>query len=528
MLTSIAKYGIIAQICNFSPKSYTYIQMSNKSQFEKLYFDIADEVYRYAYFKLGNQTEAEDVTSETFLRMITKDDLVTIENPKAWAIGVARNIVYEMYRERKLENGIQNAEDSEIPDPELEPDAQALTEEMYVLIKEKINELDEATREVIILKTWEELKFSEIAALQNEKESTVKLRYYRGLEKLRLLIEEEDRRASLATAKVVTLPILLAGFARLGTEPAYAISSQFTTTLHGLLQTQHVATAGANLNVNSQIMESNIPSSDDTISRGMSLQQQVAAINWAQILGVVIVGVVVIVATLIGASAYLNSTANSNTSAAAINRGVDSLVTTSNMASTASSSAADCNLIYTNAKYPRFQLTYDSCKATLEETTSAPKSELFNAVDTDLVLTLNNRSKLTLRLQVEGSWDGGRDCKSGLHKMVTSKLGRAIINNPNSRVYDYTDLDVRGSADYAALMQAAPDFAAGNFDYCYYSDISVGLTESVYLNPGPAGTPGPMPAVVFAKLEVANGLNLTDPGEDADLADMIVGSIRMR
>lgn len=52
-----------------------------------------------------------------------------------------------------------------------------------------LDRLEPKDKSVIILKYFEDLKLSEIAQVLNEKESTVKSRLYRSLEKLRLQLE---------------------------------------------------------------------------------------------------------------------------------------------------------------------------------------------------------------------------------------------------------------------------------------------------------------------------------------------------
>ncbi len=52
-----------------------------------------------------------------------------------------------------------------------------------------LDKLDPKDKSVVILKYFEDMKLSEIAQVLNEKESTVKSRLYRSLDKLRLQLE---------------------------------------------------------------------------------------------------------------------------------------------------------------------------------------------------------------------------------------------------------------------------------------------------------------------------------------------------
>jgi len=183
--------------------------MNIESLFEKYNKDI----YRYAYSITLNTDEAKDTVSEVFSHLITKD-LSHVENPKAYLLTTARNFVYKKYaKESKLTN-IDEAQ--EFPDIDTKSNEETAIDSYLVeVIKNQLNSLDPSTREVILLKVWDDYKFSEIADITKEKESTVKLRYYRGLEKLKENINSSTK------LKSVTLPIILFGLGKLLTSFNY-------------------------------------------------------------------------------------------------------------------------------------------------------------------------------------------------------------------------------------------------------------------------------------------------------------------
>lgn len=159
------------------------------------------DVYRYSFYKLGNKDEAEDVTSETFLRILQKGRLNEIENIKAWIITIARNVIYERYREKKKFSASDSSDEViNIVDEDTDLEKTTLDNAVIEEIKSKLNELDEEVREIIILKIWEGLKFNEIAEVIGVKESTVKLKYYRGLEKIKLMLGEDKSKRYYAIA----------------------------------------------------------------------------------------------------------------------------------------------------------------------------------------------------------------------------------------------------------------------------------------------------------------------------------------
>lgn len=61
-----------------------------------------DKIYRYCYFRLRNQTLAEDMTQETFLRFFEKYRHATMEQPLRCLYTIARNLCIDEYRRQPL------------------------------------------------------------------------------------------------------------------------------------------------------------------------------------------------------------------------------------------------------------------------------------------------------------------------------------------------------------------------------------------------------------------------------------------
>ncbi len=57
------------------------------------------------------------------------------------------------------------------------------------LLRSKLEELDEDTSEIIVLKVWEDMTFKEISDIVDLKEDAVKKRFYRGINTLQKLVK---------------------------------------------------------------------------------------------------------------------------------------------------------------------------------------------------------------------------------------------------------------------------------------------------------------------------------------------------
>lgn len=166
---------------------------NNNEQFAKIYADNITSVYRYVYARLFNKADVEDLTSRTFeiaYEKFTKSEAGPIENPRAWLIQIAKNIMMNEFRKKKYT--VPKAEYEEFRARDLPLDEVVVTEEQAAQIKKHFKKLDPDTREVLSLRIWEEYKFKEIAELMDINESTVKSLYYRDVKKIKTEMRKEE------------------------------------------------------------------------------------------------------------------------------------------------------------------------------------------------------------------------------------------------------------------------------------------------------------------------------------------------
>ena len=76
-----------------------------------------DKIYRYCYFKLKNEQQAEDVTQEAFLRFLESSRYKDVGRPLAYLYTIARNLCIDEFRkvhteelkEEIVQNGFEDA-----------------------------------------------------------------------------------------------------------------------------------------------------------------------------------------------------------------------------------------------------------------------------------------------------------------------------------------------------------------------------------------------------------------------------------
>lgn len=180
--------------------------MTNAEQFEKLMRNYQNMVFSTAMRLLANQTEAEDVTQEVFLKAFENFDRLD-GNPSAggWLKTVATNLSLNhlsRYRSRwsffsELFGGGDNGEAGELEFPaDDDVEEELMKTERCALVEQVLRELPPAQRVPLVLYHLEELGYEEIAARLGVSLGKVKTDISRGREvlrrKLRLKLNREE------------------------------------------------------------------------------------------------------------------------------------------------------------------------------------------------------------------------------------------------------------------------------------------------------------------------------------------------
>ena len=148
--------------------------------FADIYTAYSADVYRFAFWLAGESSEAEDITSETFVRSWAKRDSIRTETLKAYLFAIARNAFLE--RRRKTKRGTALSEG--LPDPAPGPAARAERSLALHRIREFLQTLPETDRTAFILRVQHELPCDEIARILSLSVSTAKVKIHRVRRKL--------------------------------------------------------------------------------------------------------------------------------------------------------------------------------------------------------------------------------------------------------------------------------------------------------------------------------------------------------
>lgn len=156
--------------------------------FETLFETYSDKAYRLAVGLLEDETEAECVVQDTFLRLLERlDQFEGRAQLSTWLYRVAYNLSIDRLRQRRpTVTMADEADDDLLPNPtvlvdwEHLPEALLTESEMAVELNAAIAALPEKFRVVFILREIEGLSTAETAVITQLSLSAVKVRLHRA------------------------------------------------------------------------------------------------------------------------------------------------------------------------------------------------------------------------------------------------------------------------------------------------------------------------------------------------------------
>jgi len=167
----------------------------DQEAFAQLYEQYFDKIYRYVTLRIGNETEAEDMTQQVFLNALQSISSFRWKGIpfSAWLFRIAHNKIVDYWRRKK---GTTVPLDESLASNERNP--QLVTEhrqdvEQLLLAAEK---LTGAQREVISLRFASELSIAQVAKIMGKSEGVVKALQHSAIVALRkaLAVTDDENR----------------------------------------------------------------------------------------------------------------------------------------------------------------------------------------------------------------------------------------------------------------------------------------------------------------------------------------------
>ena len=154
-------------------------------RFMELYRTVYKDLYRLAYYYVGNAADAEDLVQEAVLAAY--ENFGKLREEEAFRVWIFR-ILTNCCRKHFRKNWRTEAE-VESPEGFYEPELSAGTQ-----VRELLGSLSKEERLIVVLTVFGGYKSQEIARMLKKNHSTVRSKYRRALKKLELELRQEVRK----------------------------------------------------------------------------------------------------------------------------------------------------------------------------------------------------------------------------------------------------------------------------------------------------------------------------------------------
>ena len=154
---------------------------------ETLYRRYVSDVHRFSYWLSGNTADADDLTSETFVRAWAGTGSIRVETAKAYLLTIARNLYLKGLRRKRRETEI----DPEMSDRGCTSDARVEAQSELASVMDGLQELPEIDRAALLMRAEHEIPYEEIARALGIKPTAAKVKVHRARIFLRNRQEKE-------------------------------------------------------------------------------------------------------------------------------------------------------------------------------------------------------------------------------------------------------------------------------------------------------------------------------------------------
>ena len=156
-------------------------QRGSREAFEELFGRYREPVYRFFRRRVAEPGRAEDLTQETFLAVLRAAERY---EPRASVRSYLFGIAFHLLSGERRRMGRQRE-----TEPDREPAAGPISDDSLWL-RQALEKLAEGEREILMLREYEQLSYTEIAALLRLPVNTVRSRLFRSRMALKSLLQE--------------------------------------------------------------------------------------------------------------------------------------------------------------------------------------------------------------------------------------------------------------------------------------------------------------------------------------------------
>ena len=169
-------------------------QQGDRAALEELYLIHFDRIYSYLHMSVGNRHDAEDLTTQTFLKMLESIGKFRWQSApfSAWLFRIAQNLAMDHFRARR-----RWQPEEEVPEPPGEEEPSAELQAMHSIGRQSmlalIEDLSSEQQQVLTLKFVFNFQNADVATILGKTDGAIKSLQHRALVSLQKQIQEAQK-----------------------------------------------------------------------------------------------------------------------------------------------------------------------------------------------------------------------------------------------------------------------------------------------------------------------------------------------
>lgn len=152
------------------------------------------DVYHFALYYTNSREEAEDITQETFFKLMKQlDNLKDTDKVKTWILSIARNTAVDIHRRQKIKRLLIEKLSWQPVLKEVSKPLEIIEKnEQWQTVQEALMTLKSHDRTIIICRMLKDYTIQETAEILGISEVKVRVDFHRAMTRLRKKVGRDD------------------------------------------------------------------------------------------------------------------------------------------------------------------------------------------------------------------------------------------------------------------------------------------------------------------------------------------------
>ena len=143
---------------------------------DELYRKYAPDVFRFALYLSGERSDAEDITSETFVRVWTSDTPIKLATVRGYLFTIARNLFLQSRRNAARTVALGES----LPATRASPHEETEQRDELTAVMARLRTLPEIDRAAVVMRAEYDMPYEEIAGALGISVSAAKVKVHRA------------------------------------------------------------------------------------------------------------------------------------------------------------------------------------------------------------------------------------------------------------------------------------------------------------------------------------------------------------